>query len=304
MFSLRFRRAERTNGEHPVVLAARAYSGYTARDSGTASGNIFLAGTGLSGGFQWDGAFINRVLQDAGMNGAPDYSNTVSALSFHVTERDVRSGRRARPRPGDIVFFNFPSASATVSFDPPHIGVVTETARWKEDGVFRCVEAQINSGLPRASTEHNGVFERTRYATDVLAFVRIPRRAKRNRRQTADATVSETVHAVRTVRPGYITACAPGPKTARTRGKGVKPEHREATVALQKALAAEPGVRLQQVERGVFDMKTRAALACFQRVHGVPPENCTGAPDVLTLNLLVQAASATGEEFAQYTVEP
>lgn len=263
---------------HPLVQAASAYTGYTARDVN----NTFAISTGYTGGFQWDGSFIDRVLKDAeAASELPSHVNTATALAFYIKNGFVHS----KPLPGDIVFYSFPTDSGTVSFDPPHVGVVTDVSTWKTASAFRAIEAQINSGLPKAASDTNGVYERTRYATDVLAFVRIP---KRYLQETVVADTSTDAHVVR---PSHIDRCN-GAKQAAT----AKPEFRTSTELVQVALANHPAVRLQNANRGVFDAHMRSAIAAFQRAQGYRSEECNGIPNMRTLTDLSRYGRFTVQE--------
>lgn len=260
---------------NPIVEAAREYEGFTARGNNS---NSFAIAAGLTGNyFQWDGAFVDRVLATAGIAGGtvPVHSNTAAALSFYLANGRVRT----KPQAGDIVFYSFQTSSGTASFDAPHIGIVTDVSRWKKETSFRAIEGQVNSGQPKAPTEENGVYERTRYATDVLAFVRVSTKEQRTRPVPNE---KELV----TVKPAYLTRCSSPQQAASAR-----PELRRAVEAVQIALAAHPAVRLRDANRGVFDNKTRSAYAAFERFIGMRPEDCKGLPTVDTLELLSEKST-------------
>lgn len=255
---------------HPLAQAASAYTGYTSRDVN----NTFAISTGFTGGFQWDGSFIDRVLKDAkAASVLPSHVNTGTALAYYIKNGYLRS----KPRNGDLVFYSFPTASGTVSFDPMHIGVVTDTSKWKTASSFKAVEAQVNSGLPKAASDENGVYERTRFATDVLTFVRIPNRLLLA--QTTD-TEGPVTAASSNIRTAHFSRCVPG------KAQTAKPEFRKSVETVQLALAAHPGVQLQNADRGVFDRQTRSAIAAFQRLKGFPAAECTGEPNIKTLAAL------------------
>jgi hypothetical protein len=256
--------------EHPLSLAASQYTGFTARQTA----NIFATNAGYVGGFQWDGSFIDQVLLDAETASAlPRHSNTTTALGFYL----LNGWQRRAPKPGDLVFYNYTTASQTVSFDSPHIGVVTDTDRWKKEHLFQAIEGQVSSGQPKAAQEDNGVYKRTRYATDVLTFVRIPNRYLQQDTKQLELLTPELTHIVR---PGHIERCST--KQAPT----AKPEFRKSTELVQLALAAHPGVRLQNADRGVYNGKTQTAIALFQRLNGFPAAECSGLPTLRTLKLL------------------
>ena len=260
---------------HPIAEAASAYTGYTARDVN----NTFAISTGFTGGFQWDGSFIDRVFQDAkAASVLPSHVNTATALAFYIQNGYLHRN----PKPGDLVFYSFPTASQTVSFDPYHVGVVTDTSKWKTAHSFRAVEAQVNSGLPKAASEDNGVYERTRFATDVAAFVRIPNRLLQTVTpvSTQDQGLPASAAATSNIRTAHFDRCVPG------KAQTAKPEFRKSVELVQIALAAHPGVRLQNADRGVYDRQTRSAIAAFQRLQGFPAAECTGQANVKTLEAL------------------
>jgi hypothetical protein len=257
-----------------IVQTAREYLGFTARGNNS---NTFAIDADITGtSFQWDGAFVDRVLKQANIHGTPKHTNTAAALSFYL-----RSGQtRKNPKSGDLVFFAFQTSSHTASFDGPHIGVVTDASRWRKDQTFRSVEAQISSGQPRASVDDNGVFERTRYATDVLTFVRLPQKTRRVVVEPAD-TPTDSEKELTTVRPAALTRCMNSQQAA-----SAKPQHRKAVQEVQIALAAHSDIQLRNANRGVYDAKTRSAAAAFQRYIGRMPEACTGVLTVEDLQAL------------------
>lgn len=258
---------------HPLVEAAREYVGYTARPGAS----VFQTELGYTGeAFQWDGAFIDRIFKDSNTEG-PAHLHTASALAFYI-----RNGMlRTKPLPGDLVFFAYSGEGGKPAFDAPHIGVVTDVARWKSHGSIRIIEGQVSNGLPKSPQDGNGVYERTRYATDVLCFVRT---RKTKRLPAADAQPS-TLHIVKAA---HLNRC-----TSAAQAASAKPEHRKSVELVQVALAEHPAVQLRNAERGVFNGQTRSALAAFQRYHGMA--NATGALDLQTLEAL--AASQVPQTF-------
>ena len=255
-----------------LVEAARQYVGYTSRPGVS----VFQTDLGYSGElFQWDGAFVDRVFKDAGLEG-PAHLHTASALAFYI-----RNGMaRDKPLPGDLVFYAFSGEGGNPAFDAPHIGVVTATDTWKSHASFRAIEGQVSNGLPKSPQDGNGVYERTRYATDVLTFVR-----PRTRKSTAAAEADATLHIVKAA---HLNRC-----TSAAQAASAKPEYRKSVELIQVALAEHPAVRLRNAERGVFNSQTRAAIAAFQRYHGLA--NATGTLDLKTLEGL--AASQHPQTF-------
>lgn len=126
-------------------------------------------------GKPWNGTFVDRVLSNAlGGSAEVRFISTVTALSYYLN----RNGVYRKPREGDVVFFGFAS-DPLQAFEQPHVGIVTDTGRWKTDGSFRTVEGETGPGVPQGSQLVDGVFERVRYSTDVLGFVRPDRRTVR-----------------------------------------------------------------------------------------------------------------------------
>ena len=232
---------------------------------------MFQTDLGYTGDmFQWDGAFIDRIFKDAGVEG-PAHLHTASALAFYIRTRAVRS----KPQPGDLVFFAYSGEGGVPAFDAPHIGVVTATDTWKSHRSFRVIEGQVSNGLPKSPQDGNGVYERTHYASDVLCFVRTRKTKRVTVSEAADAQPS-TLHIVK---PAHLNRC-----TSATQAASAKPEFRKSVELVQLALAEHPAVQLRNAERGVFNGQTRAALAAFQRYHGLA--NATGTLDLKTLEAL------------------
>lgn len=113
----------------------------------------------------WNGSYIDRVLTDAfGTEPEVSFLSTVTALGYYA----VRNGLYRKPRVGDIVFYNFATDPAEWDHQP-HVGVVTEL---RPNGGFRAIEAQTFTGRPQGTQLADGIHERERYATDLLAVVR------------------------------------------------------------------------------------------------------------------------------------
>lgn len=229
---------------------AKSHLGYKTRPSGLSD---FGTQTGYSGhAIPWSGAFIDVVARDANVI-MPACVYTPSGLGEFVAGRRVVS----EPEPGDIVFYVFPT---TDQFSMPHVGIVTDVADYKVTGVFTAIEAQVSSGLPRASTDKTGIFERPRWKYDVIAFARpdFELRPGSVEMQTGPVFVNE-----RTIRPGKSNA-------------GVQ--------AVQNALVSVAG--LADFSAGAFDMATQRAYARWQRQIGYVHPDCTGIPDRSSLKIL------------------
>ncbi|MGL4998167.1 MAG: hypothetical protein ACRC5T_04300 [Cetobacterium sp.] len=263
-----------------LLEAARSYVGLTVRPST----NQFLTNARLSGNWQWDGVFVDSILDSVMKNGErkllPKHQDVSAALSFYIRNGWLKTPGPARtgPQPGDLVFFSYSTEdTGSTAFLASRLAIVTESTNWKEHGSFQVVEANINSGQPRGSDEWNGVFERTRYASDVIGYVNIPQWMKLKDVQEPE----EDRDFSHTVRPTHLERCS-----SRAKSQAASAESRKSVELVQLALAAHPASQLQKADRGVFNAKTRAALAAFQRFSGFPSENCAGLPDVFTLQQL------------------
>lgn len=202
----------------------------------------------VSSGQDWNGAFLSYVYTEGELPASPN--STAALLQAFIQARRFR----ANPKPGDIAFYAFPASGG----GQMHVGLVTESAAWRRDGSFRAIEGQTLNPAPRAPRTEPGVFEHTRFVTDVIGFGR-PRTRKKPRR---DRRPISAVPRVRAADFAY--------------GKSSL-----ATGLLQLALADQLGV--QNFRRGMFDHKTRAALTAYQRRAGLPP---TGVADENSLDSL------------------
>lgn len=154
-----------------TVEAARRQVGYRSQPERRSAFTDRTVHTGKP----WNGVFIQHVLKTAfGTAPEVDFTSTVTALGYYAQRNGVWTKVRTA-RPGDIVFFNFATDPARW-YEQPHVGVVTEVNR--KTGAFRTVEGETGPGVPQGSQLIDGVFERTRFQTDVLGFVRPePRKA-------------------------------------------------------------------------------------------------------------------------------
>lgn len=263
---------------HPAVEKATEYVGYTALPGNRS--NFGPPGT------NWDGAFINEVFRGLKYD-TPSHQYSASALAFYM-----RSSRIFRdPKPGDIVFFAYPPGNSG-ALEAPHLGVISEVGSWRAHRTFKSIEGQTSTGLPKGPQEHNGVYERVRHETDVLCFVRPKLKVLKVLRSAKLLTLNMrslpgSRSGVPAIRTSHLTKCT-NPARAREAG----PKIQKSVEIVQLALANHHAVRLQNADRGVFNLKTRRALSAFQRFNGhVNPD---GTPDVATLRLL---ADQTGNFF-------
>ena len=276
---------------HPLVETASEFVGFTSR----ATGNPFLVHAGVNGDFQWDGSFVDAILdKTVGRGLLPSFNNTTTAFPFLLKN----GWQRRAPKPGDIVFFGYPAEiGSRLGYQSAHIGIITSTDTWKQHRTFKVIEAQTHSGQPKAPKDNNGVYERTRHETDVTAFFRVPPKffIRSSAAARAAEAAAETAATSHIVRPAHLDRCATREKAA-----SAKPDFRKSTELVQLALASHPASRLQNADRGIFNAKTRSALAAFQRFSGLPVTECNGSPTVDTLALL----NASPYTIAKFHVEP
>lgn len=230
---------------------AKSYLGYRATPGGK---NDFAVRTGYTAtGVPWSGSFIDCVAYDAGVK-IPACVYSPNGLAEFIYQRRWRE----RPKPGDIVFYSF---SLDGNFGMPHVGIVTNTDGWKTEDSFIAIEANICSGLPRASTVNDGIYERTRWKYEVLGFCRPDfkqRPAKDPKMMTGKPDV-------------LVSQLLPGKR------------HGSVEI-LQRALVVAVG--LKDYERGKFDASTQRAYARFQRLIGMAGSDANGVPTQATLTRL------------------
>lgn len=247
-----FRRARAEDGAARFVAEARSHLGYVPGADGRTP---FGAACGYDG-LSWNGAFVDVVARRSSTELPAACLRPADGLSGFL--RALRGQRR--PAVGDVVFYNL---SVDGVQGGPHLGIVTDVSRWATDGSFRAVEAQVDSGLPRASSQL-GVFERTRFATDVMIFGRPDFRARRATERT------ESDGGLPLVTVAHVT-------TGR---------RSRATETLQFALAACVGAR--SMSPGVWCSRTLSAMAEYQRRTGRLGADASGRPDAVSLERLAQ----------------
>lgn len=237
-----------------VLQQARSHLGYRSRAQKV---NIFGSAIGHDGQ-AWAGSFLEFVMRQEMQLDLPNLTATASALAEFVRNRQTVEN----PRPGDLVFYGF---STDHPFAQPHIGIITDVTDWKQNGTFKAIEGQTTSGLARGPQEADGVYERTRFTTDVLLYVRPEYRTA--------VVPQEPEKGVPYVRP---TMFQPN-KVSKN------------VVLLQTALADTVSAR--GMIKGKFDPATRAGVAAFQRRIGYVGDAANGIPDLVTLRRLALATS-------------
>lgn len=207
----------------------------------------------------WDGAFLDCVLREAGLTGCPSLVSTTAGLG------ELLACRRAvdEPARGDVVFFSFP---VTGHFAGPHVGLVADGSHFSTRGTFTAIEAQVASGLPKAPKDADGIFLRRRDVHDVLAFCRPALKLSR---------LGEP--SVQTGRQITFVKLQPRHKTDDTRVVQKALNIVLGTPGLGKAFRAD-GLTAIPVT-GLWDARTRAAFARFQRAIGFAGPDASGDPE-------------------------
>lgn len=247
--------SKRPEPEPSTVELARKLTGYRSHPN---RASVFGREVGYDGQ-PWAGSFLHETLREAGLL-ETSFISTTAALAWYTKRNRVFT---ENPRPGDIVFYAFPSVG---TFAQPHVGLVSETVHYKETGEFRALEGETASGLSRGNQDSDGVFERNRYEPDVLGFVR-PREPR-----PLDLTGLPDHSELITIRPSNFSRRSP----ARSR----------ATAAVQLALFEATGAG--KFIEGSWDGLTRSAFEQFLRTVGVY-EEVGDLPSDLQLQALAEA---------------
>jgi hypothetical protein len=239
------RRAERDKRDE-IVRTARAHQGYRAL---ALRNSIYGTDVGHPG-YSWNGAFVETVFRECGLR-----AETASTVSY-LADASIKARSSVFPRAvGDIVVYAFPVADD--HFGQPAIGIVTDISEYRKSGEFLAVEGETASGKSRGDQTANGVFERRRFETDVLIFIRPD---------------------FRVPRPAVTDTVIPNGKRPWLRLSQIQSGKRHKSVELvQRALAETVGLR--EVDRGWYDPKTASALAAYQRRQGFAGQQANGLPN-------------------------
>jgi hypothetical protein len=198
---------------------------------------------------------------------------------------------RSTPRPGDLVFFAFPSENAASAFAMPHVGIVIDVREYKSTGRFLTVEGNTRPANAKYGQDTDGVHQRVRYQGDVLAYIR----PKFNRsglqlqlpgklRIKLTAKLSKAARLEATA----LEEAARAPKDVAT--AALKPGLRNRSIEVVQ-LALGVTVNLKSATPGTWDAATANAFARYQRRIGYVGTAASGNVDRVTLQRL---ASETG----------
>lgn len=260
-----------------IIAAAQKHLGYTSDLLGK---NQFGQKVGYDSQ-PWGGAFVDVCLREAGVHG-PAFTYTPSALAEYF-----RGGQIYRdPLPGDIVIYNYssPVGHAADAFSMPHCGVVTDVREFTSTGRFITIE-----GNTVGSTVHqqkDGVYQKVRHVSEVLAFCR----PQRITRPNFIAKLLRILDRSRTKFDGQdlqaIDEASRQPTVIEAR-KEVRPGDRNKRIeVIQLALATVTDLR--GAEPGKWDPATAAACSRYQRMIGYVGKDVSGLPDVHTLQRLAR----------------
>lgn len=234
------------------VEQALSYEGQQAMERGGTS--TFGSRVGY-GSAPWDGAFVDVVGREAGVY-LPSCVSTSAALSEFILDDRVRS----RPRVGDLVFF----AVSSEAFGQPRLGIVVSVEGWERSGRFITIEGNSSSGLPRSNDLPTGVFRRTHFNTEVLAFARPRFRALNSVKPVSDKVDTPVVNF------SYLTSSR--------KNKHIR--------SVQLALAQAVGLR--GYEPGSWCRLTVSAFARYQRRIGFAGRDATGEPNQTAIARLAE----------------
>lgn len=268
------------------ILTARKYVGYKSELLGR-------TGFGERVGYDatvWSGAFIDVIARESGQH-LPSFVYSPAALAEFTRIGQLRK----KPQPGDIAIFNFASIAPNngSQFGAPHCGLVVDTRELRSNGRFLTIEGNTTGSTSYQSFD--GVHQRIRYTTDVIAFCR-PANFERGVRKL-----------LRDAGSAWIKL------TARLRMKFTDPEARLELEQLAQAAAElqtidirklQPGSKNKQVtvvqlalsqvtdiqgaEEGKWDSATASAFARFQRNIGRVGQDANGSPEVTSLTRLAR----------------
>lgn len=254
-------RKDRESARDKFIETARSQVGYRALPM---KQSVFGQAAGYQG-TTWNGSFVDWVINQTDTD-LPRFTASTAALA-----QLLRAQRIFRvPAVGDVVFLE----TGTEDFGQPAVGVVTDTSEWSRMRAVKVVLAQVGSPSPRGSNEPNGVFERTYYETDVMAFARPRFGGRRLFRVPAQE--------IKSGRPEVRAAHFVYGKTNRS------------VAEMQTALGLTVG--LSNAVKGKFDSQTRSAYASWQRRCGLVGSDADGTVDTASLRRL-------GETTGLFTVK-
>jgi hypothetical protein len=188
-------------------------------------------------GSPWCAMFVSWVLDRAGIEGYK-HAYTPSGAALFQQQRRWFS---ANPKPGDIVYFDFPDSLPRIQ----HVGFVEKV---NGDGSIVAIEGNTSAGASGSQDNGGGVFRRTRPRSLIVGFGRPPYK------QGGKVDHPEG----RLGRRDYLERG--------DRGADVRMWQRQLNAVMEADLDVD----------GEFGAKTLAATKAFQKEHGLEVDGQAG----------------------------
>lgn len=267
------------------IATARKYVGYKSELLGR---NIFGERVGYDATV-WSGAFIDVIARESGLD-LPSFVYSPAALAEFFKNGQLRK----KPQPGDIAIFNFASITTNngSAFAAPHVGLVVDTRELTSNGRFLTIEG--NAAGSTSYQQFDGVQQKMRYVTDVVAFAR-PANFERGIRKFVRTAAAASFQLTAWVRKKFSAAerielvqleeAAAQLLTVDVKKliTGTKNKH---VTAVQLALSQVTDI--SGAEEGKWDAATASAFARFQRIIGRVGSQANGKPEVTSLQRLAK----------------
>lgn len=267
------------------IATARKYVGYKSDLGGR---NIFGERVGYDATV-WSGAFIDVIARESGLD-LPSFVYSPAALA----EFFRRGQLRMKPQPGDIAIFNFASTTTLngSNFASAHCGLVVDTRELTSNGRFLTIEGNVTGSTSYQAFD--GVHQKIRYTTEVIAFAR-PANFERGIRKLIRDAVAASFQLLNRIRAKFSAAdrieLAQLEEAAaqlltvdiKKLQPGTKNKH---VTAVQLALSQVTDI--SGAEEGKWDQATASAFSRFQRTIGRVGSQANGKPEVNSLQRLAQ----------------
>jgi hypothetical protein len=234
----------------------------------------------------WSGAFIDVIARESGQD-LPSFVYSPAALAEFTRIGQLRK----KPQPGDIAIFNF--ASGTNQFSAPHCGLVIDTRELTSNGRFLTIEGNVTGSS--AYQQFDGVHQKIRYTTDVVAFCRPANFERGIRKLIRDARSASFKLAASLrmkltdpearVEQAQLADAAAELQTIDIRKLQPGSKNKQVTVV---QLALSQVTDIQGAEEGKWDAATASAFARFQRNIGRVGQDANGLPEVTSLTRLAK----------------
>lgn len=267
------------------ILTARKYVGYKSELLGR-------TGFGERVGYDatvWSGAFIDVIARESGQH-LPSFVYSPAALAEFTRIGQLRK----KPQPGDIAIFNFASIAPNngSQFGAPHCGLVVDTRELRSNGRFLTIEGNVTGST--SYQQFDGVHQKIRYTTDVIAFCR-PANFERGVRKFLRDAGSASFKLVARLRMKFSAAerielaqleeAAAQLQTVDVKKLIQGTKNKQITVV---QLALSQVTDIQGAEEGKWDQATASAFARFQRNIGRVGQDANGLPEVTSLGRLAK----------------